>query len=330
VVYFFFAEPTMTGCTIAGNSGSGIESVVSYPTILRCIISGNSGRGLSFNPFCMATVTSSIVSENSGGGIFFRLDDGTTITNCTISGNSAIVGGGIYFWEDSSPTIRNCILWDNTATSGPEIAIDTPDPFYVGAPSISRCAVKGGQAAAYVGDGCTLDWGGGILTDDPLFVDADGPDEDPYTWVDNDHHLLPDSPCINAGDPNFVPDPNETDIDGDDRVQHCRVDMGADETPYIGPDCNQNGTADACDLEGGIGLDCNHNYIPDECEPGDIDGDGDVDLNDFATFALCFYGPNITVPPAGCSADERCMADADGDNDVDLDDFNTFALSYTG
>jgi hypothetical protein len=45
----------------------------------------------------------------------------------------------------------------------------------------------------------------------------------------NDFHLLQESPCINAGDPNFVPEPNETDIDGEPRVMLGRVDMGADE-----------------------------------------------------------------------------------------------------
>jgi len=51
-------------------------------------------------------------------------------------------------------------------------------------------------------------------------------------WVDGDYHLLPTSPCINTGDPNFTPGPNETDIDGEPRVMLGRVDMGADETFY--------------------------------------------------------------------------------------------------
>jgi len=44
-----------------------------------------------------------------------------------------------------------------------------------------------------------------------------------------DYHLRPDSPCINAGDPNYVAGPNETDIDGEARVMFGRIDMGADE-----------------------------------------------------------------------------------------------------
>lgn len=39
--------------------------------------------------------------------------------------------------------------------------------------------------------------------------------------------LLPDSPCIDAGDPAYVPGPNETDLDGDSRVVGQAIDMGA-------------------------------------------------------------------------------------------------------
>jgi hypothetical protein len=49
----------------------------------------------------------------------------------------------------------------------------------------------------------------------------------------SDYHLLPDSPCINAGDPNYVADPNETDLDGLPRVIGGRIDMGAYEFNHI-------------------------------------------------------------------------------------------------
>ena len=42
-------------------------------------------------------------------------------------------------------------------------------------------------------------------------------------------HLRRGSPCINTGDPDFVPQPGETDIDGDARVIGNGVDIGADE-----------------------------------------------------------------------------------------------------
>ncbi|MHC4890517.1 MAG: LamG-like jellyroll fold domain-containing protein, partial [Planctomycetota bacterium] len=49
------------------------------------------------------------------------------------------------------------------------------------------------------------------------------------------YHLLPDSPCINAGDPNYIAEPNETDLDGLPRVIGGRIDMGAYEYPNTAP-----------------------------------------------------------------------------------------------
>jgi hypothetical protein len=64
--------------------------------------------------------------------------------------------------------------------------------------------------------------------------------------------------------------------------------------------------------------------------PGDVDLDGDVDLSDFATFATCYYGSGVTVPPPGCDAAQFDACDFDADSDVDLSDFATFATNFTG
>lgn len=63
------------------------------------------------------------------------------------------------------------------------------------------------------------------------------------------------------------------------------------------------------------------------CPPpafGDLDGDGDADLFDWALLRECLQGPDITVPGA-CLA-----ADADGDLDVDLTDVGHFQCHHTG
>ncbi|MEO8350761.1 MAG: choice-of-anchor Q domain-containing protein, partial [Chthoniobacteraceae bacterium] len=57
------------------------------------------------------------------------------------------------------------------------------------------------------------------IFDDPLLVDPSG----------GNFHLAPNSPAIDAGDPAFVPDIDESDIDGDPRPRGPRVDLGADE-----------------------------------------------------------------------------------------------------
>ncbi|MCK4660678.1 MAG: M4 family metallopeptidase [Phycisphaerae bacterium] len=94
---------------------------------------------------------------------------------------------------------------------------------------------------------------------------------------------------------------------------------------------------DAVKLHGvtlGAALDCNSNGIPDECDqPGDLDGDGDVDLFDFAEFCDCLTGPCESPPcepplyGAPCCA--CTFADADSDGDVDLADFVWFQFLFT-
>jgi hypothetical protein len=54
-----------------------------------------------------------------------------------------------------------------------------------------------------------------------------------YIWIDGDYHLLSDSPCIDFGDPDYIPGPAETDLDGKPRVIGGRIDMGAYE--YVSP-----------------------------------------------------------------------------------------------
>jgi len=61
---------------------------------------------------------------------------------------------------------------------------------------------------------------------------------------------------------------------------------------------------------------------------GDIDHDGDIDLGDFATFALCFMGSEVFAPPPACAGQEFILSDLDYDGDVDLGDFSTFALAF--
>ena len=57
---------------------------------------------------------------------------------------------------------------------------------------------------------------------------------------------------------------------------------------------------------------------------GDWDGDGDVDLDDYAVFAVCLEISGPFLPPLF----EECATvfDFDGDQDVDLQDFGSLEL----
>ena len=58
---------------------------------------------------------------------------------------------------------------------------------------------------------------------DPQFVDPNN----------GDYHLLPTSPCVNAGAPSYSVGPGVTDLDGNPRLQRGRVDVGCYETPFV-------------------------------------------------------------------------------------------------
>lgn len=62
----------------------------------------------------------------------------------------------------------------------------------------------------------------------------------------------------------------------------------------------------------------------------DLDGDGDVDRDDFLIMVNCLAGPEVRTPPPGCDPADFAAADLDGDCDVDLRDFQKFQPRYTG
>ena len=115
-----------------------------------------------------------------------RLSDGAcSCPNGKKCGNSTGKHPRMGNWQNII-TVTNCIFWGNS-----------PDEIYnySGTPNISYCDIAGGYS------------GTGNINTDPLFVDADGADNTPGTEDDN-LDILPCSPCINAGDPNYVIDPN--------------------------------------------------------------------------------------------------------------------------
>ncbi len=168
---------------------------------------GYDGGGLLL---CNGTIQNNAIAANSaghgsGGGFY---DCFGTIRNNTISGNSAGSGGGLY---GCNAVIVNCIIWGNTARGADPQLCSSRSPTY----------------------SCVQDWTGGGERDiafDPSFVDADGPDDEPKTWEDNNYRLTCGSPCIDAG-VNEEWMAEAVDLDGNPRVWRGKdtwtVDMGA-------------------------------------------------------------------------------------------------------
>ncbi|MCP4594325.1 MAG: hypothetical protein GY842_26650 [bacterium] len=67
-----------------------------------------------------------------------------------------------------------------------------------------------------------------------------------------------------------------------------------------------------------------HEVVPQI--PGDADGDGDVELDDYAQFVGCLEGPGVVPGGANCLD----VFDFDDDNDVDLGDFAGMQTAFGG
>ncbi len=62
--------------------------------------------------------------------------------------------------------------------------------------------------------------------------------------------------------------------------------------------------------------------------PGDLDIDGDADIDDFALFVDCVAGPGVTMLPPGVDPAHFDNADLDDDGDVDMADFARFQIDW--
>ncbi len=122
-IYCYNSSPTITNCSISGNSeGHTMFCLVSNPTLTNCIFSGNSASGDGGGMVCGAgnpTLTNCIFSGNSanydGGGMSCS-NSNPKLTNCTFSGNSAPgSGGGMYCLGGCNPALNNCTLIGNSA-----------------------------------------------------------------------------------------------------------------------------------------------------------------------------------------------------------------------
>ncbi len=180
---------------------------------------------------------------NSEGGGLFIYDSNPIIEDLIVTGNTADdFGGGIFVWL-CEPVIRYCVITNNSAAAyggidcfmgAPvfdhiTVTNNNPGGLYFdtrGYPKILNSIVAYNQLYAVqiqgtsfgtttIGIGYSDIYGpiqligyatyndlGGIIDQNPLFVDNN-----------NDFHLLENSPCIDAGDPNYPPDPDGTITD---------------------------------------------------------------------------------------------------------------------
>ena len=326
-IYCDETHPTITGCTITGNTtlglGGGIFCDSSNPIITGCTISGNTTNNDGGGIFCRdgsnPTITDCTISGNEGkwgGGIYCRNQSNPTISGSTITGNTANYdGGGIYCYQSSNPTITDCTISGNTA-------YEDGGGFYSdgGQPTFSDCAFVGNGAreagalrlesnSNAVITNCVFNnntatvHGGAIyaLTSEATFFNC--------TFMDNSADSLGGAIII-SGEDVYIDScffgNNEASSNGG------ALYINSNDT-YVSNSIFCNNTPD--DVNGNLASDEDNQYL-DECPPAaDEDGDGVADWED-----NCYlYNPD----QADCN--ENGVGDV-----CDVADFTSFDCDQNG
>jgi predicted outer membrane repeat protein len=166
------------------------------PRLFNCVFSGNSAAG-----------GGAILCDQVNGGV-----SSTYVDNCTFSRNSAVQGGGLLATRTGSAgayvSIANSIFSENFASLDSQIGGVIPGAVEI---DVNYSCVQGGWT-----DPASL----GVITGNPQFLDADGPNDqagDPddnlrlARWITG-----PASPCIDAGSVSYLmTDAGDFDADGD-------------------------------------------------------------------------------------------------------------------
>ena len=309
-IYADLAVVTVTDTRFIGNhvdgKGGGLYAEGgSALTIHRCAFYDNHsnrswGGGVGYFGSFPLIVTNSIFAGNGGGigsGIGATCPT-SVVSNCTIAFNGTV---GIRLKCDSA-SVTNCIAWGNDDTGWGERNHIWVDDLI---DAVNYCCIED----------LTPDFDGvGNTGANPLFVDPWGADFIEGT-VDDDLHLSAGSPCIDTGNPGFVPLPGETDFDGEARVIAGRVDIGMDEAFSVGEDCNNNGIPDATDIIEGTSPDCNANNVPDECdfaEGTSLDCNGNMLPDECDIAAGTSLDCNVNGVPDNCDISAGTSPDGNG------------------
>jgi len=217
-------------CTFCGNGTTSVE-------ITNSSIMGNPGGAIysdtgrqNCGGSCPVTIsiTNSTISGNGGGVHNSTLSD-TVVSNSTISDN----GSGIY---NDNGALATSVY--NTTMSNNGVEIRNFNAPVVVAMSHTIFNVSPGGNSILNDFGTVTSYGYNVSSDDGdgyLNSPGDQINTDPMLGPlqDNDgptftHALLPGSPAINAGDPNFVPPPfYDQRGPGYDRVRNGRLDVGS-------------------------------------------------------------------------------------------------------
>lgn len=233
------------GAIYVCGDGTKVGDGFIYNSIIRNNEVGSMGGGLCFNDTKCKVVNCLIIGnkvKNSwGSGAGVRSLGGGELINCNIVNNSNVgaTGGGVYMGDGSKT--KNCIIWNNTQSDGVQVVVEDSS----GNTLFSNNAVQGLESilipeTVTANNNINLS-AENMAIEGPNFVNVEEGTED---W-----HITSLSPCLNKGDNSFVSD-FLIDIEGNERIQDGKVDIGAYELEVVIPNTvkmrgivkDQNGT----------------------------------------------------------------------------------------
>jgi hypothetical protein len=185
---------TLIGCTISSNAWVGTWC----SSLINCGVCGNSWSGAAYSTLQNCRVVGNGPLPGAAGA------DHCSLTNCLLAfnrGDPDILGGA------SASVLVNCTVVSNLYGACGKCLLQNCIVYYNGSPNFADsnanycCLMLPPRA------------GTGNFTNPPAFVEPTG-----------DFHLLPNSPCINAGKNGFLS--AATDLDGNPRVVGGTVDVG--------------------------------------------------------------------------------------------------------
>jgi parallel beta-helix repeat protein/predicted outer membrane repeat protein len=214
-IYCHGSSPTIINCIFRNNRGYYRGGAIfcyysSNLRIINCTFAENEAKYYGGGIFCSEgileiknCVFAANTSDNYGGALYFS-NSNSKIYNCTFLKNISNDIGGACYSSSGNPVIKNCIFWQNL-----------PNQIWADRYSVPEVCYSNIQDS----------WEGiGNIDTNPSFVDISS--DNPFEW---NLRLRPESLCIDSGDPNYISDLNDMDIDGNLRV----VDGDHDDTAVI-------------------------------------------------------------------------------------------------
>ncbi len=296
-----------TTAITSGSEGSimsiGFQQI--DPTVRDITFTGSTADTAVMTFHSNATFINCTFLDNAGflGGGFYNLNGGPSFIDCRFIDNTATWGGGYACWETGQPEhpiFTRCLFEGNTGEIGGGMANLRSQP------TLNDCVFRNNQASFggglyNDGDACCSQWEGNITLIDCLFEDNEALESGGGIY-----NAIFGFPVIQG----TTLRNNTAIFFGSGMFSEDQMLPAVSDSVF----CGNQGTSDQIT---GPWTDDGDNAIEDNCQtpcPGDLDGNGDVSVDDLLALLAVFE----------LNADGDC----DGDDDTDVDDLLLLIGNY--